>query len=56
MNREFLSCFVILRRVYTCRFDNQVTNEKLTKKYFLVVEMRNSLFVKWIESLLHNAS
>jgi len=25
-----------LCRVYTCRFDNQIPNEKLVKKYFLV--------------------
>jgi len=28
-----------LCRVYTCRFDNQVTNEKLIKKYFHVVKI-----------------
>jgi len=26
-------------RVYTCRFDNQVPNAKLVKKYFLVVKL-----------------
>jgi len=31
--------FQDLCRVYTCRFDNQVTNEKLIKKYFLVVKL-----------------
>jgi len=28
-----------LCRVYTYRFDNQVTNEKLIKKYFLFVKL-----------------
>jgi len=46
----------ILYRVYAYRFDNQVTNGKLVKKYCLVVNLRNILFVKRIESLLHIAS
>jgi len=46
----------ILYRVYTCRFDNQVPNGKLVKKYFLVVKLAQYLFVKKIESLLHIAS
>jgi len=28
-----------LCRVYTCRFDNQVANERLIKKYFVVVKL-----------------
>jgi len=33
-----------LGRVYTCKFDNQVTNEKLGRKYFRVVNvMQHSL-------------
>jgi len=28
-----------LCRVYTCRFDNQVQNGKLVKKYFFVVKL-----------------
>jgi len=35
---EMAASFVRLCSVYTCRFDNQVTNEKLVKKYFLVVK------------------
>jgi len=33
-------------RVYTCRFDNQVPNGKLVKKYFLVVKLVESCFHK----------
>jgi len=28
-----------LCRVYTCRFDNQMLNRKLVKKYFIVVKL-----------------
>jgi len=30
-------------RVYTCRFDNQVLNGKLVKKYFLVTKLAQYL-------------
>jgi len=29
--------------VYTCRFDNQVPNGKLVKKYFLIVKLAQYL-------------
>jgi len=29
----------VLCRVYTCKFDNQITNEKLVSKYYCVVKV-----------------
>jgi len=34
-----LSYLIILCHVHTCRFDNQVLNGKLAKKYLLVVKL-----------------
>jgi len=34
-----LTLTLTLCRVYTCRFDNQVPNEKHVKKYYLVVKL-----------------
>jgi len=45
----------ILCRVYTCRFDNQVQNEKLVEKYFCVVKVTRYIVYEEIESLLEIA-
>jgi len=37
---------VDLCRVYTCRFDNQVPNEKLVKKHFCVVKVTRCIVCK----------
>jgi len=47
---------ILLCRVYTCRFNNQVPNGKLVKSTFLLSSSRNILFVKKIENLLHTTS
>jgi len=42
----FEMSFPFLCRVYSSRFDNQVSNGKFIKTYFLVVKLKSSLFYR----------